>query len=168
MLAQKILGPDPANTNLTAFMWTNVGRVANKGWEFSGNYQVGRFILGGTFSITNAMIKDSTGSYLLPQIKLAPGTKMPNIPEHTAGLMLNYNFYKLFRKADKGVVSLNVTWVDGIKYQDYRKYSLDIAYGRTAYVPGFFGDQVENSVFRVGLYLDYLIVPDFKFFCTGF
>ena len=109
MLAQKILGPDPANTNLTAFMWTNVGRVANKGWEFSGNYQVGRFILGGTFSIINAMIKDSTGSYLLPQIKLAPGTKMPNIPEHTAGLMLNYNFYKLFRKADKGVVSLNVT-----------------------------------------------------------
>ena len=97
----------------------------------------------------------------------SPGTRMVNLPKYTSGVNLNYTFNKLFGKSDKGLISLNMTGVDGLLYNDYRKYALDVAYGRTAYNPSSLGDQVEKTILRFGLYGDYSLVSDLRFFVQG-
>jgi outer membrane receptor protein involved in Fe transport len=166
------LGKDIDNPTLSAFKYINVGKVINSGWEFSGEYQVKRFNLQGTFSIINAVLGDTTGNYLVPQTSQlrgkAPGTGMLYLPKHTAGFNLTYNFFKLFRKADKGSVSLNFTELDGVMVEDFNGYALDVAYGRTPYT-GTTGYQIENPpVFRFGLYSDYHITGNFRFFIQGY
>jgi outer membrane receptor protein involved in Fe transport len=168
MIGQETLGQDPGDPSLTGFIYRNVAKVANRGWEFSGEYRIRRLSLEGSFSIMNTVIKDSTGSYILNQLKLAPGSRMINLPRHTAGFSLTYHFFKLFRQTDKGAISFNVTEVDGIKTYDYRKYALDVAYGRTSYIPNFGGYPVETTpVFRVGLYGDYNVARELRFFVQG-
>ena len=93
---------------------------------------------------------------------------MYNLPQHTAGLNFTYSFFKLFGKNDRGSVSLNVTEVDGVKYQDYRTYFLDIAYGRTPYTDPWAPYEVETpAVFRVGFYADYQVLSNLRFFTQG-
>ncbi|HEY5968396.1 MAG TPA: TonB-dependent receptor [Chitinophagaceae bacterium] len=169
MITQLILGPDTTNPNLAAFVWTNAAQVVNRGWEFSGAYTTKRFNLQGTFSIMNSTVEDTTGSHLLSQLSgKAPGTRMYNLPRHTAGLNFTYSFYKLFGKNDRGSVSLNVTEVDGVKYQDSRTHYLDIAYGRAPYNPPVLPYEMETpAVFRVGFFADYLVVPNLRFFAQG-
>ncbi|HTE23312.1 TonB-dependent receptor domain-containing protein [Flavitalea sp.] len=170
MIAQEELGAYPKDTTVVAFIYRNVGKVANKGWEFSGEYKVGRFSLGANFSIMSSTIKDTTGAFRIYQFKnKAPGTEMMNLPRHTAGLELQYSFYKLFGKSDKGVISLSVTEVDGIKTTDYRSYAIDVAYGRTPYDPGGLSYPVITApVFRVGLYADYCLLPNLRLFTQGY
>ena len=93
---------------------------------------------------------------------------MRNLPKHLAGLNLNYSFLKLFSKADKGGISLSITEMDGVKTADGRKYALDVAYGRIPY------DAEKNSypvvtsaVIKVGVYADYNILSDLRFFIQG-
>jgi outer membrane cobalamin receptor len=169
MIAQEWLGQDPLNGGLAVYMYKNVGSVANRGWEFSGEFKIRRFSLQGTFSIMNATIDDTTGAYHFPRFRgRAPGTRLIYLPRHTAGLNLQYNFYKLFTKADKGAVAINVTEVDGIKAPDRVNYTLDVAYGRTAFIPGRLSYDVENSgVFRVGLYGEYSITKNLLYFVQG-
>ena len=154
--------------NLQGFIYSNGSEIANRGWEFSGEYKPGRFSINATFSIINSFIKDTTGAYQIPSMRgKAPGTKMINLPAHTAGVNLNYLFKKLFGKSDKGHISLNMTGLEGVLYQDYRRYTLDVAYGRRAYTLGASGDEVENTVFRLGLYADYSITRFLTFFIQG-
>ncbi len=169
MITTLILGPDPTNPNIQAFISANTAQVVNSGWEFSGGYTTKRFSLQGTFSIINSTVEDTTGSHLLSQLSgKAPGTRMYNLPHHTAGLNFTYSFFKLFGKNDKGSVSLNVTEVDGVKSQDYRTYFLDIAYGRTPYTdPWVPYEVVTPAVFRVGFFADYLVLPNLRFFAQG-
>jgi hypothetical protein len=168
MIGQEQLGPAAGDPNVTGFMYRNVAKVANLGWEFSGSYRIGRYNVQGTFSIMNTVVKDSTGSFILPQLRLAPGSRLVNLPRHTGGFNFTYNFFKLFGSTDKGAVSVNFTEVDGVKSLDIRNYLLDVAYGRTAYIPGTFGYPVEYSpAFRVGLYADYNMASDWKFFIQG-
>src|SRR5688572_10264739 len=125
-------------------------------------------ILQGTFSIMNTTVKDSSGTHIHRQINLSPGSRLVNLPKHTAGINLSYNFFKLFGKADKGSISLNVTEVDGIKSSDNWNYYLDVAYGHMLYDPTKSAYPVETSpVFRVGIYGDYNIHPDLRFFVQG-
>jgi outer membrane receptor protein involved in Fe transport len=168
MIAEEELGKDPTDSMLAAYKYTNVAIIANRGWEFSGEYHLGRLTLNGTLSIFNSTIQDTTGAYSLTELRgKNPGTRMRNLPKYTAGLVMNYNFHRLFGKSDKGLVSLSITELGGVRYDDYRKYALDVAYGRTPYVPGSIGNAVENNVFRVGLYADYFIVNDLRFFIQG-
>jgi outer membrane receptor protein involved in Fe transport len=166
------LGKDTGDTTLSALKYINVGKVINSGWEFSGEYQMGRFALQGTFSIMNAVIGDTTDNYLLPQTSQlrgkAPGTRMQYLPKHTAGFSLTYHFFKLFRKADKGSVSINFTELDGVMVEDFNGYRLDVAYGRTPYT-GNTGYQIENPpVFKFGVYADYHITGNLRFFMQGY
>jgi outer membrane receptor protein involved in Fe transport len=150
------------------FMAINVAKVANSGWEFSGSYRPGRFSLQGTFSIMNSTMKDSSGTHALAQLQLAPGERLVNLPKHTAGFNVTYNFLKLFGTYDKGSVSINATEVDGIKIVDFRTYALDVAYGRTPYVQGVISyPVVTQAVIRVGLYADYNIAANIRFFVQG-
>lgn len=169
MITDIILGPDPANPNISAFINVNTAQVVNRGWEFSGVYTIKRFSLQSTFSIMNSTVEDTTGSYLLIQLEgKAPGSRMYNLPRHTAGLNLTYNFYKLFGQNDRGSVSLNVTEVDGVKYQDRRTLFLDIAYGRAPYTDPWVPYEMETpAVFRGGLFADYMILQGLRFYAQG-
>jgi hypothetical protein len=169
MITEVSLGPDKINPSLSAFSSSNVAQVANDGWEFSGAYRVKRFSLMATYSIMNSTVKDTTGANNIFSLKgKAVGTRLVNLPKHTAGFNLTYNFFKLFSKADKGAVSFSLTEVDGVKSNDYLSYVVDIAYGRTAYNPDPVGYNVENSpVFRLGLNAEYFITSDLRFFVQG-
>jgi outer membrane cobalamin receptor len=169
MITQLVLGPDPKDSSLSAFISANAAQVVNRGWEFSGEYKSGRFGVQGTFSIINASIEDTTGSYLISLLEgMAPGTRMFNLPHHTAGLNITYSFFKIFRKSDRASVSLNITEVDGVRYWDRKNYFLDIAYGRTPYTEPWAPDLVITpAVFRVGIYAEYEVVTDLRFFVQG-
>ena len=167
MFAQAFVGIHPPDT-VFGFQWKNVGKLANKGWEFSGQLESGRFTVGGTFSIFNSTVLDTTGAFNTSLWYLVPGTGTGGQPKHTAGLNLTYKFNKLFGERDKGSVSFNITEVDGIETFEFKEYALDVAYGRRPYTPGVFGRIVETTaVFRVGLYTDYYIVNDLRFFVQG-
>ncbi|HET7001799.1 MAG TPA: TonB-dependent receptor, partial [Puia sp.] len=119
MFAESQLPDDPAG--LAVFQYTNIGKIANRGWEFSGKYRLNRRLsVYGSFSIMRSVIIDSTGDYQSFQLAgQPPGTQLKNLPRHTAGLYINYNFFKIFRKKDRGSVNVNITEVDGI-------YSLNV------------------------------------------
>jgi outer membrane cobalamin receptor len=169
MITQIGLGPDATNPSLEAYTWVNTAQVVNRGWEFSGDYTIKHFSVQGTFSIMNSTVEDTTGSYQLVQLSgNPPGTRMYNLPRHTAGLNVTYSFYKLFGKNDKGSVSLNVTEVDGVKSQDRKSLYLDIAYGRVPYTnPLLPYEVVTPAVFRVGFFADYEVVPHLRLFAQG-
>ena len=169
MITRIGVGPDSSNPNIGAFISVNTAQVVNRGWEFSGEYTIKHFSIQGTFSIINATVEDTTGSHLLSQLSgKAPGTRMYNLPRHTAGLNITYSFFKLFGKNDRGSVSLNVTEVDGVKYQDYKNFYLDIAYGRASYTNDLQPYEVVTpAVFRVGFFADYQLLPNLRFFAQG-
>jgi outer membrane cobalamin receptor len=169
MITQIFLGPDPTDSTISGFKNINTAQVVNRGWEFSGGYNSKNISLQATFSIINATVEDTTGSYLLSQLSgKAPGTRMYNLPRHTAGLNITFNFFKLFGKNDRGSVSLNVTEVDGVKSQDRRSYYLDIAYGRAPYTtPLMPYEVVTPAVFRVGFFADYQLLPNLRLFAQG-
>ena len=143
-------------TDRLIYQYTNVGAVANRGWEFSGRYKFGsRLSVYGSFSIMHSVIKDSTGDYLSDQFAgRAPGYQLKFLPRHTAGLFVDYPFFRLFRKQDKGSFSFSITEVDGVYGLDGVRYSIDAAYGRAPVYNGSFPDSywVSNgTVFRLGI-----------------
>jgi outer membrane receptor for ferrienterochelin and colicin len=163
----------PMDANgLYVSQWTNVGAIANCGWEFSGRYQWGsRLSLNGTFSIMQSVIKDSTGDYLDNSLAgKAPGYQLQALPRHTAGLFLTWHCFKLFRKQDKMDLSLNVTEVDGILSVDFIRWEVDVAYGRTQDLNGEIPDRynvTNGPVFRLGCYFEYHISEALRFFAQG-
>ncbi len=163
------LGPDPTDPNLFGYRYINLGKVANKGLELSGQYNISRFSIRGTYSIMNSTIKDTTGGYQSFTLAgKAPGTRMDNLPRHTAGINLTYNFFKIFGKADKAAISFNLTEVDGIISSDFFTYAMDVSYGRAAFVPDTYAyDLTTKSVYRLGFNLDYNFVPSCRFFIQG-
>lgn len=169
MITQIALGPDKSNPNVWAYQWVNVAALANNGWEFSGEYHHKRFSLSGTFSVMNSTVKDTSGSSNIATLRgKSEGVALPYLPTHTAGLNLTYRFNKLFAKSDNASISLNVTEVDGIRSYDYISYTMDVAYGRKPYIPGFAGEQVQSSpVFRLGLTAEYTVTDELRFFIQG-
>ncbi len=163
--------PDASN-GMGVFQYTNVGLVANRGWEFSGKYKLNRRLsMYGSFSIMHSVVKDSTGDYLSAQLAgHAPGYQLRNLPLHTAGLFLNYNFFKLFRKKDRGNINLNITEVDGVYNYDVVRLSIDEAYKRVvdtgATIPN--GYLVSNgTIFRLGLNVEYYVTEQLRFYLQG-
>src|SRR5687767_4977020 len=110
MFAQEDLGFRSDHPGIRAFTWNNVASVANRGWEFSGQYQAGRLNIQATYSLMSSTIEDTTGAFQSSQLMSKPhGTRMPNLPSRTAGLNLAYSFNRLINKADQGIISINVT-----------------------------------------------------------
>ena len=170
MFAQANLSND-ANGQYV-FQYTNIGEVANRGWEFSGRYIFStKLSLYGSFSIMNSFIKDSTGDYLSSQLTgQAPGYRLKFLPRHTAGLFATYHFFRLFGKKDNGSLSLNITEVDGVSSYDGVRSSIDMAYGRAPAYNGSFTDSywVSNgTIFRLGFNFEYHLTDNLRFFAQG-
>jgi outer membrane receptor protein involved in Fe transport len=165
-------GPDIPDANgIFVLQYTNGGAITNRGWEFSATYRLNqRFSLYGSFSIMHAVVKDSTGNYTSGQLAgKAPGFQLQNLPRHTAGLFLNYNFFKLFSKADRGNINLNMTEVDGVYGIDLLRLTVDEAYGRlpaTSGIPDAYWGTT-GTAFKLGLNVEYYITPYFRFFAQG-
>ncbi len=160
-----------SNPNDYAYEAINVDKVANNGVELSGEYDISKqFSIKGSYSIINSVIKDTTGASLTGAFYgQGVGDRIRNIPHHTAGLFLTYNFNKLFGKM-RGDISFNVTEVDGVIALNDVKYSTDIAYGRTISNPNDFGEGYFNSngyVFRMGLNADLYLSDNLRFFVQG-
>jgi outer membrane receptor protein involved in Fe transport len=165
-------GPSIPDANgLYILQYTNGGAINNRGWEFSATYRLNRRLsLYGSFSIMHAVVKDSTGDYQSVQLSgRAPGFQLQNLPRHTAGLFLNYNFLKLFRKTDRGNINLNMTEVDGVYGYDIIRYTIDLAYKRipdTYEIPNAYFVST-GTVFKLGLNVEYYITPQLRFFIQG-
>jgi len=161
----------PDSNGLYILQYTNGSAITNRGWEFSATYRLNqRFSVYGSFSIMHAVIKDSTGDYQSAQLAgKAPGFQLQNLPRHTAGLFLNYNFLKLFRKADRGNINLNITEVDGVYGVDIVRYTIDLAYKRIPYtntIPDAYWGTT-STVFKLGLNVEYYLTPQLRFFAQG-
>lgn len=166
------------NINITSatvhdpFIYINVGEVANTGWEFSGAYHFNdHFSVHGTFSIMSSVIKDSSGDNLSNQLSnKAPGTQLRNLPRHTAGIFLTYNFSKLLFNNNRGSVSFNVTEVDGVIALDAVRFETDLGYGRLNSTNSNFDAPYWTSsgiVIRLGLNADYYLNDRLRFFIQG-
>ena len=147
--------PNDAN-GLYVFQYTNIGEVANRGWEFSGRYSINkRLSLYGSFSIMHSVIKDSTGDYLSSQLAgRAPGYQLKFLPRHTAGLFATYHFFRLFGKKDNGSLSVNITEVDGVLSYDGVRSLLMYAYGRAPTFNGCIARFIlgnERNSFQTGI-----------------
>ena len=170
MFAINTLPPDSGGLNV--YQHTNIGEVANRGWEFSARYRFsGRLSVYSTFSIMHSVIKDSTDDYLSTQLLgQAPGYQLKYLPRHTAGLFVTYYFFKILRKKDKASLSLNITEVDGVYGLDGVRWLIDIAYGRA---PAFNGTipahyfVTNGTVFRMGFHFEYNITDALRFFAQG-
>ena len=69
------------------YQFQNVGRIKNKGGEFQGRLNVGRFSLAGTYSITSSVVRRLSPTY---SGDLKPGDRMLGIPKYTAGATVSY------------------------------------------------------------------------------
>jgi outer membrane receptor protein involved in Fe transport len=170
MFVENELPNDPSG--LYVFQYTNVGAISNRGWEFSGQYRMSRRLsIYGSFSIMHSVIKDSTGDYLSFQLAgKAPGYQLKNLPLHTAGLFLNYHFFRLFGKKDRGSINLNITEVDGVYGYDLTRFTIDVAYKRTAEGNGVIPDTYYSSngtVFRLGLNVEYYLTGQLCLYLQG-
>ncbi len=76
-----------ASTTPPAQQYQNVGAIKNRGWEFQGQFAVGRLSLAGTYTITNSIVQQLSPSYAGD---LQPGDQMLLIPKHTAGATASY------------------------------------------------------------------------------
>lgn len=154
--------PLQSDTTQHHYIWSNAGgKYLNKGWEFSGEFKAGPFSFRGILSIMNTSYSDTTGGQVFKE-------KIKGPPTMTTGLNLDYQFAKLFGKSDKGLLSLQISKLDGIVLGRRDLYALDVAYGRKPFNPNLFGYNVENPpLYRVGLYADYDITNELRFFVQG-
>jgi outer membrane receptor protein involved in Fe transport len=169
MVFEEVLERVPSDTNLVGFIHKNVYELSNQGWEFSGEYHVGRFSLQGTLSLMKTTVGDTTGNHKFSELNSrVPGERELRYPTHIAGLNVNYNFNKVFGKADKGMISINISEVGGHQIYDRKGYNLDVAYGRVPYSPDTFAyTPIVSSIFRVGLYSEYYLGHDWRVFVQG-
>jgi outer membrane receptor protein involved in Fe transport len=156
-----------APSGLATYVATNIGAVANTGWEFSGEYKFNRhFNINGTFSIMNSVVKDTTGNYLSETLSSTPpGSRLSNLPRHTAGLFLNYNVDQLFGKKHRADISINMTEVDGVLTLDVIRYTVDVAYGRFVNFSNYI--VTSATAFRFGLNFDYYFSDNWRLFVQG-
>lgn len=156
-----------APSGLATYVATNIGAVANTGWEFAGEYKLNRhFNINGTFSIMNSLVKDTTGNYLSETFSSTPpGSRLSNLPRHTAGLFFNYNVDQLFGKKHRADISINMTEVDGVLTLDVIRYTVDVAYGRFANLANYI--VTSGTAFRFGLNLDYYLSNNWRLFVQG-
>jgi outer membrane receptor protein involved in Fe transport len=104
----------------TAFQFQNVGQIRNRGWEFQGSLNAGRFSLTGTYSITRSVVQQLSPTYTGD---LLPGDQMLGIPRHTGGATLSYDL-------PKTTVAAGVTAVGSWTEVDYLAlYASDLFYG---------------------------------------
>jgi outer membrane receptor protein involved in Fe transport len=163
IFTQALYVPPIPDTTVHHYIWSNAGgKYLNKGWEFTAEYRAGPFSLRGIFSIMNTSYVDTIGGHVI-------STRQKGPPTGTTGLNLDYGFARLFGKGDKGLLSLQITKLDGIVLYRQDLYRLDVTYGRTPYDLNLFVSDyvVETSLYRVGLYADYHITSELRFFVQG-
>jgi outer membrane receptor protein involved in Fe transport len=74
---------------VTTYIYQNIGRVQNRGWEFEASANVWRFNLRGSYSAIDSRIRQVNASYIG---SYEVGDKLRNIASTTTGLSISYAF----------------------------------------------------------------------------
>src|SRR5690606_25605381 len=99
------------------FRWRqhqNLGDIKNKGWEFEGQYQRGRFDLRGTYALMNSRVLSIREGYRGDE---QPGDRLSGIARNTASLALGYSIPGTY-------LQVSFTQVGKMRKRDDRAYSL--------------------------------------------
>lgn len=145
--------------------YINIGKFANKGWEFSADYKINNFKITGNYSIIKATYVDS----FIGRKTFHKGDRVDGIPNYAAGASLNYTCPKLFGKSDRLSATLGMTSSGKAIAWDY--YSYIIAFARWRQ-PGSSGPRPNSDnyyketsgVTKYNLNIDYQFHPNLRFF----
>lgn len=145
--------------------YSNIGKFANKGWEFVCEYKINKFKVTGNYSIINATYVDS----FIGRKTFYNGDRVDGVPNYAAGASFNYNFPKLFGKSDRLSATLSMTSSGKMITLDNYNYTIAFARWRA----GNGSNPNSNSsiyyretpgVTKYNLNMDYQMHPNLRFF----
>ena len=141
--------------------YSNIGKYAYEGWEFSAEYKIGQLKLAGNYSIIHATYIDS----FIGRKTFRNGDKVDYIPNYAAGASINYTVPKLFSKADHFSFTISLTSSGHMIAEDSYQYLLDNAKWRQGNgPPPVYNYRETPGVTKFNLNLDYQFHSNMKFF----
>lgn len=141
--------------------YSNIGKYAYEGWEFSAEYKIGQFKVAGNYSIIHATYIDS----FIGRKTFRKGDKVDYIPNYAAGASINYTVPKLFSKTDHLSFTISLTSSGHMTAEDSYQYLIDNAKWRQGNgPPPVYNYRETPGVTRFNLNLDYQFHKSMKFF----
>jgi outer membrane receptor protein involved in Fe transport len=93
---------------------------------------------------------------------------MQFIPKYAAGLVIGYDFPKLFGHSDRFYTSVSLTYTSGAYSTDFVRYTYDVFINRNSTFLDNYGIRYYNtqlpSITRINLNLEYTMHKDLRFF----
>ena len=148
--------------------YVNAGKLSNNGWEFSASYKFKSFNISGNYSIINSILKEPLTGKPSEKDLIWPGEQMQFIPKNAGGIMIGYDFPKLFSHSDRLSLAAHLTYTSGAPSVDYVAYTYDAGVWRYPgnfinYGPRYYKTHLSASS-KVNLNLEYDIHNGFRFF----
>ena len=141
--------------------YSNIGKYAYEGWEFSAEYKIGQFKVAGNYSIIHATYIDS----FIGRKTFRKGDKVDYIPNYAAGASINYTVPKLFSKTDHLSFTISLTSSGHMIGEDSYQYLIDHAKWRQGNgPPPVYNYRETPGVTKFNLNLDYQFHNNMKFF----
>jgi outer membrane receptor protein involved in Fe transport len=150
------------------FQTVNAGKVTNRGWEFSADYNLKGFTANANYSITNSVLRTPLSGTASPKDAVQPGEQLQFIPKYTGGLTVGYYFPKLFGKGDGLSVSVAGTYASGIYSMDQAKFVYEVSVLRNPanlFSQGLRYFSTKNpDITKFNFNLEYNVLQQLKFF----
>lgn len=143
--------------------YINIGKFANKGWEFSSEYKFNNFKITGNYSIIKATYVDS----FIGRKTFYKGDKVDGIPDYSAGASLNHTFPKILGKSDRLSATLSMTSSGNMIVLDNYSYTIAFAKWRAGNGSNPNSNNYNRETPRVTKYnlnIDYQFHPNLRFF----
>ncbi len=149
----------PVNNGTAAIVtYTNIGKIAKKGWEFIAEYKISRFKITGNYSIINVTYVDSFENF-------KKGDKVRGVPKYAAGASLNYTVPRVFGKSDYLSATLIMTSSGKMIAGDNYQWFIDNAKYRMGLGPMPVVNIRETpGVTKFNLNIDYQFHPNLRLF----
>ncbi len=144
-------------------MFINIGKFANKGWEFVSEYKINNFKITANYSIIKSTFIDS----FQRRKTFYKGDRVDFTPDFAAGASLNYTLLKLFGKSDRLSATLSTTSSGRMIALDSYRNTIDFARWLAGNGPfpndnDYYGET--SAVTKYNLNLDYQFQHNLKFF----
>ncbi|WP_299515070.1 SusC/RagA family TonB-linked outer membrane protein [Mucilaginibacter sp.] len=117
LFVEPSLGKDTLGRAL--YQYTNLQSAINTGYETELTYHTQHLNFTGTFSIINSKVGDLGANYTGTYVT---GQQLVGTTNRTAGLNINYSFFKLFKGDAGGAIAMNLSYMNGVYTYDYLGY----------------------------------------------